>query len=109
MDPRYLNFENDGCLLKYLIWIKRDAIFLEEAWDNCAQEGSIMLMHELNHGVIKSIFKNWTSSFLFSPTPPPPLFLSVLRVVRVKKEKKKKIKTEEENLEHDSDSVIFVL
>ena len=67
-----------------------------------------MLMHELNHGVIKSIFTNWKSYFLFSP-PPPPFFLSVLRVVRVKKEKKKKIKTEEENLEHGSDSVIFVL
>lgn len=82
-------------------------IFLEDAWDNCVIQDSIMLMHKLNPSVIKSIFTNWTSSFLFSPTP---FFLSVLHVLcGLKREKKKKIKTEEESLQHNSDSVIFVL
>ena len=60
-------------------------IFLEEAWDNCVLLDSIMLMHKLNPSVIKSIFTNWTSSFLFSPTP---LFLFVLH--GLKRERKRR-------------------
>ena len=63
-------------------------IFLEEAWDNCVLLDSIMLMHKLNPSVIKSIFTNWTSSFLFFPTP---LFLYVLHVLcGLKRERKRR-------------------
>ena len=66
------------CLNDWFGEKERLFIFLEEAWDNCVILDSILLMHKHNPSVIKPIFTNWTSSFLFSPTP---LFLSVLHVL----------------------------
>ena len=58
------------------IWfgLKEMLSFLEEAWDNCAQQGSIMLMHELAQPWSNkvNIYKLDIIFLVPPPHPPPP-------------------------------------